>query len=341
MKNLRLIILFSPLMALIGCTNTFNPIDFPTLKGDYLGQKFPISKPAIFAPDIISTGMYERDFTATADGNEIYYTLFMGDWNTIMMVKRVNDIWQEPVVAPFARDTMFFFAEPALSSDGNKIFFLSTKPRENEVAKGGWSNQNIWMAERQPDGSWTKANPLPQKINEFDEFYPSLTKDGTLYFCRTDAKTQVSKILRSKLVNGEYQDPIVLPAPINGKGTIFNACIAPDDSYLIGCVSQRDSSNMNRATYMLFFHNQDDTWSNGIDLVKKLNLPCPNAISISVSVDGQYLFFASSIKTIEFKDIEPDWKLSSLAKRRLVNGNGNSDIYWMKIEDGFKNLRNN
>lgn len=307
-------------------------------KGDYLGQPTPNTKPTIFAPGVISTGMYERDFTITPNGNEIYYSLFQGDWNTIMLVKRVNNTWQEPVVAPFARDTMFFFAEPALSIDGNKIYYLSTKPRDNEVAKPGWSNQNIWVVERKPDGTWGESKPLPENINAMEEFYPSLTKDGTLYFCRTDAKTKVSQILRSKLVNGIYQDPIVLPAPINDKGTIFNACIAPDDSYLIGCVTGRDSSNMNSATYMLFFHNADDTWSKGIDLIKELNLPCPNAISVSTSWDGKYLFFASSIKTIKFKDITPDWKLSSISKRRLSLGNGNSDIYWMRINNDFKNL---
>lgn len=312
---------------------------FPTLKGDFLGQTLSSNKPEIFAPGVISTGMYERDIAITPNGDEIYYSLFQGDWNTIMVTKRVNGIWQEPEVASFARDTMYFFAEPALSIDGNKIFFLSTKPRSNEKHLPGWSNQNIWYAERKVNGTWAEPKPLPENINAFEEFYPSLTKDGTLYFCRTDEKTKVSQILRSKLINGIYQDPIVLPAPINEKGTIFNACIAPDDSYLIGCVTDRDSSNMNRVTYMLFFHNQDDTWSEGIDLLNKLNLPCNNAISVSTSPDGKILFFASTIKSIKFKDLQPNWKINSILKRRLTPGNGNSDIYWMRIEDGFNKLR--
>lgn len=302
-------------------------------------HELPESAPKVFAPGFISTGMYERDMAITMDGNEIYYSLFQGDWNTIMVTRKVDGVWLEPVVAPFARDTMFFFAEPALSFDGSKIFFLSTKPREGEKRKPGWNNQNIWVAERNVDGTWGDAKPLPQNINALEEFYPSLTRNGTLYFCRTDAKTKVSQILRSELVDGVYQDPVVLPSPINGKGTIFNACIAPDDSYLIGCVSERDSSNMKRVTYMLFFHNADDTWTEGIDLVKALNLPCPNAISISTSPDGRILFFASTVKTIRFKDVQPEWTLSSIAQRRVSPGNGNSDIYWMRIDDGFKRLK--
>lgn len=322
---------------MLNCINAYQ-LSAQGVKGDYLGQKTE-SGPKVFAPGIISTGLYERDFTITPDGNEIFYSLFQGDWNTIMMIKRVDGTWQEAVVAPFARDTSFFFAEPALSIDGKKIFFLSTKPRVNETAKPGWTNQNIWVSEKQANGNWNEARPLPEAINALEEFYPSLTSDGTLYFCRTDAKTKISQILRSKFVNGEYQIPVVLPAPINEKGTIFNACIAPDDSYLIGCVTERDSSNLKRVTYMLFFHNPDDTWSKGIDLIKALNLPCPNAISVSISFDGKYLFFASTIKNIKFKDILPDWRLSSITKRRLVPGNGNSDIYWIPIKDGFQNLR--
>ena len=338
MKTIKSTILFIFLIFCYFNSKSINKSEFPIIKGDYLGQ-IPSALPTVFSAGIISTGLYERDFTISPDGNEIYYSLFMGDWNTIMVTKRVNGLWQEPVVAEFARDTTCFFAEPALSIDGKKLFFLSTKARENEMPKPGWANQNIWFVEKQANGSWSTAIPLPQNINELDEFFPSLTKDGTLYFCRTDSKTKVSQILRSRFVNGVYQDPEVLPAPINDKGTIFNACIAPDDSYLIGCVSDRDDSNKNKPTYMLFFHNSDDSWSNGIDLIKELNLPCPFAISISVSFDGKYLFFASSTKTIKFKDLQPEWKFSSIEKRRLVAGNGNSDIYWMKIEDGFKKLK--
>ena len=339
MKSLTLHVGFSFVALLLFVSSAFAQNPLSNIKGDYLGQA-PSSKAEVFAPEIISGGMYERDFTVSPDGSEIYYSLFQGDWNTIMVAKRINGVWHEPVVAPFARDTAFFFAEPAFSIDGKRLFYLSTKPRSNEVAKPGWSNQNIWFVERNNSGSWSKPTPLPETINAQEEFYPSLTSDGALYFCRTDAKSKVSQILRSKLVDGEYQTPVLLPAPINAKGTIFNACVAPDDSYLIGCVMERDSSNMKRPTYMLFFHNTaDDTWSEGIDLISALNLPCNGAISISVSFDGKYLFFASTRKTINFKDAMPDWTLSSLAKRRIVSGNGNSDIYWMTIDDGFKKLR--
>ncbi len=90
---------------------------------------------------------------------------------------------------------------------------------------------------------------------------------------------------------------------------------------------------------MLFFHNGDDTWSEGIDLIKELNLPCPNAISISLSPDGRYLFFASTRKSISFADLAPEWDLTKIGARRTSYGNGNADIYWMRFDDIVAGLK--
>ena len=303
----------------------------PILKGEYVGQSLPSERAEVFAPGFISTGMYERDFAISPNGDEVFYSLFQGDWNTIMVTRRVNNVWQQPVVAEFARDTTRFFAEAAFSADGNRLYFLG--------AKAGWTEQDIWVVERQPNNAWGEPQKLPEIINEKEEFFPSLTRSGTLYFCRTDEKTGVSQILRSKLVDGSYQNPELLPSPINGKGTHFNACISPDDSYLIGCVVGRDSLNPRKSTYMLFFHNSDDTWSEGIDLIEKLALPCKHAISPSLSPDGKYLFFASTLKTISFKNLEPTWNISRIQDRRLAHGNGNSDIYWVQIHEFVEKLK--
>jgi hypothetical protein len=237
-----------------------------------------------------------------------------------MVTRRVDGIWQEPVVAEFARDTLRFFAEPSLSADGNKIFYLS--------ARQDWKEQHIWVAERQADGTWNAGVKLPENINLQSEFYPSLTNNGTMYFCRTNEKTGITQILRSRLIGGVYADPEVLSSPINGKGINYNACISRNESYMIGCVAGRDSLNPRKAVYMLFIHNPDDTWSEGIDLIKELNLPCKNAISVSVTPDGKYLFFASTGKGSPLKEAASEWKLSKLKNI----GNGNSDIYWMRFD---------
>ena len=298
----------------------------PVRSSDYLGQTLPSDKPLKFVSGIISTGMYERDVSLTADGNEIYYSLFSGDWTTIIVARRIDGIWFEPVVAEFARDTTRLFAEPSISPDGQRIFFLSAKP--------GWVDQNIWMTERKTDGSWSTPFPLPSPINTTDEeFYPSLAANGNLYFTRRDPEIKTTRIMLSKWEDGRFSEPIPLPSPVNGDGMIYNAGIAPDESFLVACVAGRDSINAGKVpTYMIFFHNPDGTWSNGIDLIRTLHLPCNEAISISVSPDGTYIFYACAKRTIPYATFTPKWKLHSFHRMRNMQGNGNSDIFWFNFK---------
>lgn len=293
---------------------------------DYLGQVLPNERPKVFAGGIISTGMSERDISISHDGNEIYYSLSSGDWSTIMVARRINGSWFDPVVAEFARDTTRFFSAPSISHDGLRILFSSSER--------GMRNQQIWKAEREPGGTWGKPCLLPPSINTAqEEFYPSLAKNGNLYFSRRDTLTKKTSIYFSKWENGEFSLPLPLPAPVNGPGFIYNASIAPDESFLVACAVGRDSLSASKAaTYMLFFHNPDGTWSKGIDLVKTLRLPCREAISMSVSPNGTYLFYAAANRTQSYKDFAPGWELSNFHRIRNLQGNGSSDIFWFNFK---------
>ena len=52
-------------------SNCNRQVDFPALKGPYLGQKPPGNTPELFAPGIVSTRHYENSITLSPDGNEI------------------------------------------------------------------------------------------------------------------------------------------------------------------------------------------------------------------------------------------------------------------------------
>ena len=71
--------------------------------GAYLGQEPPGAEAAVFAPGIVSTGMYERDIAISADGSEIYWGVVLGSYghSLIMQVRMGEDgRWGEPSVAP-------------------------------------------------------------------------------------------------------------------------------------------------------------------------------------------------------------------------------------------------
>ncbi|MEI6173700.1 MAG: hypothetical protein WCR01_08105 [Bacteroidota bacterium] len=293
--------------------------------GDYLGQILPSDQPMVFAGGIISTGMDERDISITADGNEIYYSLSSCGWSTIMVARRIKGIWYEPVVAEFARDTNRYYSSPGISHDGRRILFSSSQP--------GDTNQQIWMAERDRGRIWGIPFLLPSLINKpGSAFHPSLAKNGNLYFLRRNPQTQRTSIYLSKWENNKFLQPEPLPHPINGNRVIFNAGIAPDESFLVASVGEENSKGTpESSTYMVFFHNPDGSWSKGIDMIKVLRWPCKKAISISVSPDGTYIFYAADERTLSYRNFYPGWELTNFHRMRNLEGNGTSDIYWLNF----------
>ncbi len=304
---------------------------FAAWSGPYLGQKPPGAAPELFAPNLVCTGMSERDVAIAPDGREIYFSVMAGQVNTIMVTRLADGHWSEPVVAPFAADPRYFHFEPCLSADGKRMLFLSTRPTAGEEAKPGWAIQNIFAADRRDDGTWGEPCDLGAPVNTTAaEFFPSLTRDGTLYFTRGTPRGGRFVIVRSRLKDGRYQPPDTLPAAVNGKGVPYNAFVAPDESYLIACVDGRnDGAEPGRSQYFVFFRDAQDRWSEGVCLGKDVSPAGGNAGSACVSPDGKYLFFGSA-KSRDAVSTPP--ALLTLRALREASGraqNGNSDIYWM------------
>lgn len=72
------------ILVTMGCTGTGEPsgneCNFPDLSGPYLGQALPDTIPVLFAPGVVSTGMFTRDVTITPDGKEIYFCVAIGNY---------------------------------------------------------------------------------------------------------------------------------------------------------------------------------------------------------------------------------------------------------------------
>ena len=305
---------------------------FPELRGPYLGQAPPGSAPALFAPGIVSTGFYERDLAAAPDGNEIFFGLVFGQHVTIMHTRLVSGKWTEPEIAPFARDLAYYYFEPAMAPDGKRLYFLCTRPGPGQEPKPGWGYQNIWAVDRGEDGAWGEPYNLGAPVStDDDEYFPSVTRDGTVYFTRSKAGGQNSRIYRARFVDGTYAEPEMLPPAVNGDWSVYNACIAPDESFLVGCVTGRDDSvTKGLPHYYVFFRNPDDTWSEGINLGEKINFPGAQALSPSISSDGKYFFFAST----KMNDIDASAP-GALTRRGIKEfygkpQNGLADIYWVE-----------
>ena len=170
-------------LAAIGCSPGS---EFPELSGSYLGQTPPGRSPVLFAPGVVSTGMYERDTAITPGGDELYYGLAFGQIVTVMRTRLENGRWTEPSVAPFASESDYFYFEPCLSPDGNTIYFLCTRPPAGREPKPGWAHQNIWASNRRENGDWGEIYDVGPAVNtEAGEYFPSVTDNRTMYFTRS------------------------------------------------------------------------------------------------------------------------------------------------------------
>lgn len=296
------------------------------LAGEFLGQKPPGIEPALFAPGIVSTGLSERDMAITPDGRELYYTAVLGsrfNFSAILVVRQVDGQWRHPEVAAFSGQ--YSDLEPTISPDGQRFFFVSRRPLPGSSEQ--LENEDIWVADRQ-EGGWGEPYNLGEPINSPEaEFFPSITRDDTMYFTRR-GEDRTEAIYRSQWLDGAYQKPERLPDEVNSAPTQFNAFIAPDESYLIVCSWGREDS-LGGVDYYVVFRSPEDEWSGPFNLGDRVNTTEGQEWSPYVSPDGKYFFFMSSRATIENRHSPIRLSPSDLQRIHQEPMNGNSDIWWV------------
>ncbi|MCZ4694099.1 TolB family protein [Ancylomarina euxinus] len=308
---------------------------FPVLKGQYMGQKLPGLSPELFAPNIISNGLANRDVAISPDGKEMYFTLHTAKFEYAIIVcsKLVNGRWTRPEIVPFATDSRYKYLEPALSYDGQKLFFVSDRPMDgsNEPVA-----EDIWVVDRKND-SWGEPYNIGAPVNfEGGDFFPSLTKDGTLYFTRNELEGRISNIYRSRLVDGKYSSPEKLPAQINCGTTRFNAYVSPDESFVVvpAVGVEKDYRGVH---YYIVFRNEDDTWQEPLALSSEINTPMGTGWSFYMSPDMKYIFYMAT-KPLAKENHPETLSVDFLHRFSEMPQNGNSDIYWVDAKI-IENLR--
>lgn len=120
--------------------------------------------------------------TPSIDGsyNNMYFTRCEFNRNKkkgcqIYVSKRDNELWGTPELVPISDDDTLVVAHPAISKDGNTLFFVSNMP-------GGQGGMDIWYVKK-AGGEWAAPLNAGSKINSpGDEVFPYLHADGTLYF---------------------------------------------------------------------------------------------------------------------------------------------------------------
>ena len=136
----------------------------------------------------VNTKYHESNAVISADGKRMYFDrndYFEGDYDK--SASGINQInlyyaenidgkgWSAVVSAPF-NNNEYSTGHPALSQDGNTLYFVSDMP-------GGKGGSDIYMVAINSDGSLGTPERLGDNINtEGKELFPYLDSNGTLYF---------------------------------------------------------------------------------------------------------------------------------------------------------------
>ena len=116
----------------------------------------------------------------SADGHTMYFTYSkpingMDVGAHIYTSSRASGTWGEPQEIKLFKDSTITCGHPALSYTGDTLYFASDAPN-------GFGGKDIWYSV-QDGGNWTAPMNMGPQINTSgDEMFPTIRRDGTLYF---------------------------------------------------------------------------------------------------------------------------------------------------------------
>lgn len=114
------------------------------------------------------------------DGRTMYLTSCLSDeryprFATIVTSRRSDATWNKPQPLPITRDTLSLYAHPAVSPDGQWLYFVSDMP-------GGMGGKDLWRVRLTEAGIGGVENLGAPVNTPGDEMFPTFRPNGDLYF---------------------------------------------------------------------------------------------------------------------------------------------------------------
>ncbi len=253
------------------------------------------AEPEAFLPQLFINYPNVRDIAISPNGDEIYFTVddIKSKIALISYIKKVNNNeWSKPKAALFSgkyRDL-----EPAFSPDGKRLYFVSNRPINKDSISP--KDYDIWYVDK-INTNWSSPKNIGFQINsKANEYYPSVTKNGDIYFTSERENGVGSEdIFVSRLKDGKYQKPTALGLGVNTKYYEFNAYISPNEEYLIFSALRPNEGIGGGDLYISY--NKNNEWSKA-KLLEKINTEyldfCP-----FVDVENDKLYFTSQRSSVK------------------------------------------
>ncbi len=132
--------------------------------------------------------------------------------------KKEGDVWSEPLPLPF-NNNEFDDCHPAISIDGDKLFFASNRP-------GGFGGMDIYVSYRVGE-SWSEPVNLGAGVNtKGNEAFPFIHADNTLYYASDGMDGKGGFDLYYVIPEGsEWTKPVNMGEPFNTSGDDFGLIV--------------------------------------------------------------------------------------------------------------------
>lgn len=166
------------------------------------------------------------------NGRELFFTRAIaatkGDdaFNKLYRAQRTGagDSWSTPMPLPFQKDKVNYL-HPALSADGNTLFFASNDP-------DGWGGYDLYAMQRndKTDLGWDEPKILSRNINSpGNELFPT-TDNDTLYFASDGLPGMggLDIFKTFQVGKGAWATPANLKAPVNSGADDFTFLVLPN-----------------------------------------------------------------------------------------------------------------
>jgi hypothetical protein len=290
---------------------------FETCQGPFLGLEPPGEEARLFAPGLLSTEMNDRDIAISPGLKEIIFGVLEAPHNALFSIRQQTDgSWSRPRLLPFCG--RYDDVEPYFSADGSRLYFCSNRPlKEGEPQK----DYDIWFVERVADGWGPPQNPGPPLNSDKDEFYPSVTRNGSVFFTSADMRIMVCEMGP----HGLLQPRQPLPDTVNSGRAEYNAYVDANQRYLVFTSHGWDRGAGRGDLFVSYFRNGE--WTTAKSLGTGINSDLVD-MSPSMSPDGRYLFFSSMRKRSGTDDLYVTSYDDMLDQTRGPQ-NGKMDIYWV------------
>ncbi|HEX3158610.1 MAG TPA: hypothetical protein VHQ45_08835 [Gemmatimonadaceae bacterium] len=182
----------------------------------------------------------------TADGREAYFMRADASFGgyRLLWSRCVAGRWTPPADVPFAAPAPILEGDPALSVDGQRLYYISTRH-----AYPG-DDFDIWVVERRADGAWGEGRRLPEPVNSPGaELLPRPGPGGVLYFgsSRAGGHGQSDIYVAEPVSSGdgvEHWTVTNVGPPVSTAANEYEADISRDGRTLVVVADRGDRSHL-------------------------------------------------------------------------------------------------